>query len=577
MARMIPSFIDDISPPGERSVFGMLAAGPDDWTVLHSLDLAPWNRGLRTEIDFVVIVPSSGILCIEIKSHHDISFDGRFWSPPEIKRSPFKQASDGRHTFYRRLREIAPQFRMVPVVHLCIFPNAAFDLRPNLSVQSWELMDMRVFRAFASAAELCEDLKKRIHWSVDADGNLVPLQKPLTANQIQNIVDFCVPVQKRRPDAREEIRRRESELENLLREQQKPVLQLSKLNDRLLVTGGAGTGKTLIAIELAKRMAETGQRVALLCFNQLVGEWLKRKLGQMNPVLPNLVVGRVIQVMAELTGVCIPSNPDKSYWEDVLPAALEGRLTDPYLKAIAPFDYLVLDEAQDIFARPKLWTCLIQFISGGIKHGRYALFGDFENQVLVERMMLQQTLDALMGDVSPTRWMLSENCRNYKIIGETAVQLSGISDLIYTGYMRHGGSSSNYDIYFYATAEEQANKITEYLRDFKQQGYRPEEITILSFSAADTCAASVLKQRGYRLCPAWRQDRCTRYCTAHAYKGLENKVIILTDVSVGEAHFHRDLFYTGMTRATESIRVLCSINSQPILLDWLKKRGLSND
>ena len=71
MARLIPSFMDERTPPGERDVFNMLAAGPAEWTALHSLDLAPWNRGLRTEIDFVVIVPDRGILCVEIKSHED--------------------------------------------------------------------------------------------------------------------------------------------------------------------------------------------------------------------------------------------------------------------------------------------------------------------------------------------------------------------------------------------------------------------------------------------------------------------------------------------------------------------------
>ena len=87
MARLIPSFFDDRTPPGERDVFNMLAAGPDDWVALHSLDLAPWNRGLRTEIDFVVIVPDTGVACLEVKSHDSISFENGQWHPPEIKRS----------------------------------------------------------------------------------------------------------------------------------------------------------------------------------------------------------------------------------------------------------------------------------------------------------------------------------------------------------------------------------------------------------------------------------------------------------------------------------------------------------
>ncbi len=50
---------------------------------------------------------------------------------------------------------------------------------------------------------------------------------------------------------------------------------------------------------------------------------------------------------------------------------------------------------------------------------------------------------------------------------------------------------------------------------------------------------------------------------------MENKVIILTDVVLGDQDFHRDLFYTGMTRSTESVRVLCDKGSQEILTRWL--------
>src|SRR5262245_42859924 len=132
MAKLIPSFVDENTPPGEREVFNLLAQGPDDWIVLHSLDLAPSNRGLRTEIDFVILIPDAGILCVEVKSHSDITFDGKRWYPKSIKRSPFKQALDGSQAFYRRLRQLAPQFSHIPIAHCCVFPCSSFDVPPNL-------------------------------------------------------------------------------------------------------------------------------------------------------------------------------------------------------------------------------------------------------------------------------------------------------------------------------------------------------------------------------------------------------------------------------------------------------------
>jgi hypothetical protein len=575
MARLIPAIMDDHTPPGERDVFNMLSAGPDDWVALHSLDLAPWNRSLRTEIDFVIIVPDIGIICVEVKSHEWISFDNDRWSPSTIKRSPFKQASDGSHTFYRRLRELAPHLSTVPVVPLCIFPRANFDLQPNLSVHPWELIDGRSFRLFSCGHDLCNDLRGRIQKSITADKNLQPLSKHLSQGVIEEIVAFCLPVQKRRPDVRAEILHREEEAERILRAQQKPVLMLAALNDRLIVSGGAGTGKTLIAMEVARRAASQGKRVALLCFNQLVGDWLKRQMERNMTSFPNLVAGRAIKVMTEMSGLIIPQNPSKEFWENDLPERLEEHLTDPDFRAVASFDYLVLDEAQDILSRPRLWQCISQFLSGGVEKGKFALFGDFDNQVLGERSIMEQTLAELGQLAKPSRWQLSENCRNYPIVGNTALRLSGFDCSVYSGFMRTGGSIQNYDISFYTNEGEQQERLGQYLREFKSIGYKPSEIVVLSFSADETCAAVRLRDSGFRLRPVWQSGDCTGYSSVHAFKGMESKVVILTDLVLGQSDFQRHLFYTGMTRATESVRVLCHENSMTTLLEWLSGKEQS--
>ncbi|MGC3975910.1 MAG: NERD domain-containing protein [Nitrospira sp.] len=569
MARLIPAFMDDRTPPGERDVFNLVAAGPNDWVALHSLDLSPWNRGLRTEIDFVVIAPDTGIICLEVKSHENIIFDGYRWNPETISRSPFKQASDGRHTFYRRLAKLAPDFKRVPVVHCCIFPRSPFNLLPNLSVQPWELMDLRAFRAFDSGSAFCADLKARMRLSIAADGNLCHLDHRLSKDQIDTIVKCCVPMQRCRPDAREEIVRREAEVEKVLREQQKPVLQLAALNDRLIVSGAAGTGKTLIAMEVARRMAQKGRRVALLCYNQLVGNWMKQRIEQTGPVLPNLVVGRAIRIMAEMTAVQIPANPKEDFWERELPERLEERLTDPDFKAAAAFEYLVLDEAQDILARPRIRQIIFQFLSGGMDKGAFALFGDFEHQVLEKRGSMDQALAALDASSRPVRWKLSENCRNYRIVGDTAVRLAGHCDSTYSGYLRAGGGVHNYDIYFYEHESAQLDILSRWIKDFKAQGYKSSEITLLSFRADPLSAAARLAITGYKLRPAWQAGDLIAYASVHAFKGMENKVIILTDVLLDDLEFDRDLFYTGMTRATESVRVLCDKRSQECFCRWL--------
>ena len=571
MARLIPSFTDERTPPGERDVFNMLAAGPDDWVAIHSLDLAPWNRSLRTEIDFVVIVPDEGILCLEVKSHENISFDGVRWHPESIGRSPFKQALDGRHALYRGLAELAPEFRHVPIVHCCVFPRASFDALRTLSISPWELMDRRTFRKFPSGVALCADLKSRLQQSVSADGRLARLDRRLSPAQVESIVNRCIPVQRWGPDLREEIRRRGEEAEEKLLEQQKPVLRLANVNSRLIVSGAAGTGKTLIAMEVARRAAESGKRVALVCFNQLIGDWIKEEVSRSTPPLPNLVAGRAVRAMAELTGIKIPERPSRDFWDAELPQRLEERLTDPDFRSAASFDYLVVDEAQDILSRPQLWQCLAQFLDRGLARGAFVLFGDFDFQVLTERDRLNEALDALEASSRPAHWRLSENCRNYRIVGETAVRLAGLGGPVYSGYLRSGGSLANYDIFFYATEREQTDRLDGWLSEFKAQGYKASEITLLSFRSDESSAAAHLASSGRRLKPAWRGGDLTSYASVHAFKGMENKVIVLTDVTLGDRDSERNLFYTGMTRATESVRVLCKKDSQEHIAAWIAK------
>jgi hypothetical protein len=181
---------------------------------------------------------------------------------------------------------------------------------------------------------------------------------------------------------------------------------------------------------------------------------------------------------------------------------------------------------------------------------------------------MQASLAALDEYNRPVHWNLSENCRNYPIVGSTAVRLAGFTDPVYSGYLRTGGGLHNYDIFFYDHEQAQLDKLSWWIKEFRAQGYKPSEITLLSFRADHLSAASRLDP-GLNVRPAWQSGAHTAYTSVHAYKGLENKIVILTDVVLDDNDHQRDLFYTGMTRATESVRILSDKGSQEVLCGWL--------
>lgn len=572
--RMIPAYIDDLSPPGEKTVFSRLQSVSKDWVVIHSLDLAPYNDNKRTEIDFVIVVPDRGVLCVEVKSHRDIFFNGERWHPDSIKRSPFSQAMDARYAFRRRLVDRFGNNSVLgslPVLHLCMFPNSIFVLPSNMAIHNYEVMDMNDFSRCKTAQSFCQEISRRLDLSIHADPHIAPLQQPISSDDLDALLNFCLPIQRRKPDSQAEIRYRHDDLCRLLREQQKPVLNLVANNNRVLVEGGAGTGKSIIGKEVAKRMFDAGMRVGFFCYNRLVGQLARRELEGVSA--QGIVAGPIVGRLMELTGITAPNGADQNWWDNILPLMIEERLLgfDAETLSACSFDYLVIDEAQDIIARSKLWDCLDLLLDGGFDNGRCLVLGDFVNQVLGVPELVEAALVRFRQNA--VRWPLLENCRNYQSIGHAALLLSAADPLTYSGYMREGGGIQMFDIKPYQTKADQATLIIECIHNAKNSGFRDSDITLLTFCTVEKSVVRDLVNSGVRLSKAGdfvSEDIC--YASVNAFKGMENKVIIITDVSFNpaDAEYERTRFYTGMTRATEKLFIFCTQATTQKLIRWIQ-------
>lgn len=568
--RMVPGFIDGSAPPGEVAVYRKLESAEAGWTVIHSLDLAPSNHNRRTELDFVILIPDVGILCVEVKSHREIGFDGDRWYPESITKSPFRQVQDARFALRRRLVDRLASFSRVPVVHCCIFPRADFPVPSNLSVQPYEVMDRGRFEGCATSDALCDALKSMALRIIDADPTITPLKAPLTVQQVEDFVSFCFPIRTRRPENSAEIRYREEELEKLLCEQQRPVLRLTEHNSQVLVEGGAGTGKSLIGLEVARRKAAQGLRVGYLCFNRLIGQWATNQLeGDRNPLL---VGGSALSLLMSLTGVSVPDDPDDDFWSG-LPLEIQDRLTAPSCTHDAQFDYLVIDEAQDILGRPDLLDCIQLLLEGGLEGGRYLMLGDFRNQVMTGSTVLEEPLAAVRRHAA--RWVLTENCRNYKAIGQIAMKLSRADRSTYSGYMRQGGGLHAWNLYLYKDAADQVHQIISCMDAALASGFREEDITVLSFGGEQQSVLPLLRETYRRpfVSTGTADVKGIRWSTVPAYKGLENKVIIITDVIPSNSGFDRSRFYTGITRAQERLHLFCHASGASLLVEWATSAG----
>lgn len=176
----------------------------------------------------------------------------------------------------------------------------------------------------------------------------------------------------------EEVERRVA----ALTEDQMWMVDVAEANPRVICSGGAGTGKTFLALELARRWAATGLRVLLVCRSPWLRHWLATRFA-----IPGVSV-----CLAEAAGVTA------------------RRL------AIDAFDALIVDEGQDLLDLATL-DRLDGVMAGGLEQGRWCFFHDINNQAGFFGRPDPDAL-ALLESCGPTRVQLKTNCRNTRQILE---------------------------------------------------------------------------------------------------------------------------------------------------------------
>lgn len=344
------------------------------------------------------------------------------------------------------------------------------------------------------------------------------------------------------------------------------ALDAMNANPRVVFEGAAGTGKTLLALEETRRAVLRGDRGLLCCFNRLLGSWLRKEA---EPFGEAAVTSTLHSFLLQVTGLTVPDGANSSFWERELPdAALDRALAGD----VPPFDVLVVDEAQDLLHNAYL-DVLEVLLDGGLKDGRWRMFGDFEQQAIYRSSSAGVT-DVLAPRAPGTpRFLLTRNCRNTPRIA-SFVKLLAAYERGYADVLRPDSGIEPETIY-YDSPEDQDRKLVSLLERLFGEGYSGREIVILSPRAHGSAAQQITDLTwAERLKPAQAElPGGVRYCTVHSFKGLEAPVIIVTDVSSIGTEADHSLFYTAVTRATERLYVLALSQLKPAVLELLLRQA----
>lgn len=328
MAKMIPpTYHTNTVSKGEIEIFLRLTNDPiaKDWIVLHSLDIANHQKQISGEIDFIVIIPRKGALCIEVKAcHHLERHEGQWYygtsTIPDM-RGPFKQASQAMHSIRKKLVSRDRSLSGILFWSAVIFPYIPFAVQSE-EWHSWQVIDHTRFETH-SIGVLLEEVLDNAHTFICENTNKtwVPGYAEPTARQCTLIADILRPNFEFFESPKSRKLRQNEELKYYTTEQF-GALDAMEMNDRVLFNGPAGTGKTLLAIEATRRSSRAGRKVLFLCYNRLLGKWLEDQTRELGP---SVTCKTLHSHMLTMSG-SLATNPSGIFWQHELPSIAIDKL-----------------------------------------------------------------------------------------------------------------------------------------------------------------------------------------------------------------------------------------------------------
>ena len=555
MARMYPKELSNVKSRAEVDLFIAFEEGLDSsYTVFHSV---PWlgldeNRRPRDgETDFVVAHPQRGILVLEAKGG-GIGYDqaSGHWTSRDQSgtvydiKDPFIQVKDSKYKLLDELRK-SPNMpkEHINIGHAVAFPEirvgdviSGLDKPRDIILDQGDLDDISSWVGQALA-----------YWR----GNHTQEEMAPGEGVVGDLMDMLGKSLELRPTLWGEFQREREQLIKLTKQQH---LTLNMLNRQrqACISGCAGSGKTTLAIEKARRLAGQQFRVLFTCYNKSLAADIRGKLA----------VGSCLHVynyhdlcyeLAERAGV-LPPMPEQSdsqgfsrFFDQQLPEAL---LEAADVLADQRYDAIVVDEAQDFMDN---WWMPLQYLLHDPDGGIFYIFYD-DNQRLYDREN--------QFPIQQPPYPLTVNCRNTRNIHKQVLKYYQGEDIPPTAL---GPKGRPVDFQYYSDENSFHKKLERTLQELIFEEQVPtEQIVVLTPLRKNSWLWGADAAGSISLTSEWPPEGNQVFATTiHSFKGLESAVVLLAEVErwPNKKNELENLLYVACSRARNHLIVM-----RPVLL-----------
>ncbi|MCQ2515468.1 MAG: ATP-binding domain-containing protein [Saccharofermentans sp.] len=533
MAKMLPERPRYFSEGSlEDMMFDALEVLSDDYYVIHSFKLVSINNGIisESETDFLIFHPQKGIISLEAKAGHIQYINGEWFYQSGIRMShdgPYNQASGNKWKLmnYFLNSPYKELIKKCKFLHAVWFPSVSTEelktiklppeadvnitltkedlVNPSLRIESIFSLELpNHVETFLSDKESDTILRKVLCPSFD----LVP------SINIEN-------------DLKKQVFHR-------LLSEQKCILDFLVEQKTAVIQGVAGTGKTLIALEKARRHADNGEKVLFLCYNK----FLRNHLFENN----NHINVDYYTIDAFACKMC--NTPQADY------NALKNVLEDSYFNETFPYQHIIIDEGQDFGQDNIEENDIIQLLETIIVDN-YKVNGSF--YIFYDSMQFVQgnkIPDYILN--SDCKLTLYKNCRNTENIAKTSMK--PIKDR--KPKMLDSCIKGTIPKVYFPSNNEILSQVMDLVFEYETQGIN--DVMILTCKTENTSALSEYLSNG-------KLQGKYRFTTCRKFKGLEADAVIIVDVDkkVLTTDAAR-IFYVGASRARLFLNIVFQLEDE---------------